>query len=247
MQKQIVLLALIAVFASGCSAPSPSPDPPPPETTATSLFENAEVPVTESAPTEAGSGQITSEAECRNPFYPVHHGAWLMYTLSDGNRPSHTMSVSGDNAFTITVQSDSSTFALEGQCTEEGIILLDVSGVPATYLGGSGNSALTIQNMEGVTLPNDVQVGDAWSQIISILGADLTATIETTYTAMGFESVTIPAGTFNALKVEQNGALNMGGQLSNTHAFLWYAQDIGIVKSAMDGIPSSELLAYNFP
>jgi len=39
----------------------------------------------------------------------------------------------------------------------------------------------------------------------------------------------------------------MGGQLSNIHTFFWYAQGIGIIKSVMDGEPSSELLAYNFP
>jgi len=247
MQKLTVLLALIPVLAGGCSAPTPGPTPAPPETTATSLFGNVEVTGTEHAPTEAGIGQVPLEDECKNPFYPVHHGAWSMYNLSDGSRPAHTMSAGGDNTFTITVQSDNSTFTMEGQCTEQGIILLDIPGVPATYSDGSGSSEPAAQNVEGVTLPHDVQAGDAWSQTISLFGGNLTATIETTYTAIGFESITVPAGTFYALKVEQNGSLNMGGQLSSTHAFFWYAQDIGVVKSVVDGAPASELLAYNFP
>jgi hypothetical protein len=248
MQKLTVLLTLIAILASGCSAPASTPTPPPPATTGTSLFENVDdVPVTESAPMEAVTGQVTPGVLCKNPLYPVHNGAWWMYDLSEGSRPSLTMSVGSDNAFTITVQRGNSTSKIEGQCTGEGIILLDASGVAAAYFSASDNSTLTFQNVKGITLPNNVQIGDGWSQTISIMGGNLNAVIETTYTAIGYERITTPAGSFDALKIEQNGSMNMGGQAVSTHAFLWYAPDIGMVKSVMDGVSSSELLAYNFP
>jgi len=171
----------------------------------------------------------------------------LMYGFSNGSKPSQTMSVSGNNTFTITVQSDNSIFTLEGQCTDDGIILLDAPGASVTYSGAQGSSALVIQNVEGVTLPNDVQVGDNWSQTLQVAGGNIHATIETSYNAVGYETVTVPAGSFNALKVEQNGLVNMGGQTLNSHAFFWYAQDVGVVKSVIDGLSSSELIAYNFP
>jgi hypothetical protein len=242
MQKPTVLLTLLAVLASGCSAPSPAPHPP---GTATSFFGNAEI--TASAPTQPVIVQAPSTDECKNPFYPVHNGAWWMYSLSNGSRPSHTMSVGRDNTFTVTVQSEDGTFVIEGQCTEAGILLLNLPGAAVSYSGEQGNSTIIAQNVEGVTLPNDVQPGDNWSQTLNVISGNVDAIIETSYNAIGYETVNIPVGSFNALKVEQNGTVNMGGQTFNSHAFFWYAQDIGVVKSVIDGVSSSELFAYNFP
>ena len=242
MQKPIILIILTAMLAGGCSAPTAVPTSPPPEATAVSLFENTETAVTKTVPTET-----VSDDKCRNPLYPVHNGAWWMYSFANGSRPSQTLSVSGNNTFTVTVQSDNSTFTLDGQCTDNGIILLDAPGASVTYSGAQGSSALVIQNVEGVTLPNDVQVGANWSQTLQVAGGNINATIETSYNAVGYETVTVPAGSFNALKVEQNGLVNMGGQTINLHAFFWYAQDVGVVKSVIDGVSSSELIAYNFP
>jgi hypothetical protein len=255
MQKPILILMLIVGLASGCSAPAstPSPVPPPPGLTATSFFENVEVTATESAPTakltptQMIAVQTPSTAECKNPFYPVHNGAWWMYSLSNGSKQSHTMLVSGDNTFTVTVQSGDDTFISEGQCTKAGIVLLDSSAASFTYSGGQGNSILAIQNAEGVTLPHDVKVGDDWSQTLTVSGGDVEGIIETIYSAIGYETVNVPAGMFNALKVEQNGSINMAGQTFNSHAFFWYAQNVGVIKSVIDGVASSELLAFNFP
>jgi hypothetical protein len=157
------------------------------------------------------------------------------------------MLVNGDNTFTVTVQSGDDTFISEGQCTKAGIVLLDSSIASFNYSGEQGNPLLAIQNVEGVTLPNDVKVGDDWSQTLTVSGGNVEGTIETTYNAVGHETVNVPAGTFNALKVEQNGSIQMAGHTSKSHAFFWYAQNVGVIKSVIDGVVSSELLAYNFP
>jgi len=248
MKKLLAFLMLIPILAGACSTFAPSPTLPTLDATPASPFGNEAGPVTESAPTGIQLGQtVAAPAECRNSWYPVKNDAWWMYTLSDGSKPSYTMFASGDNTFTVITQNVNSTFTLKGQCTEAGIILLDASVVSPIYSEGNGNSTLTAQNVEGVTLPNNVQAGETWSQTINLLSTNLTATFTTSSKAVGYETITVPAGTFYALKIEQNGALNMAGQVSNTHAFVWYAQDVGIVKSLRDGTPTSELFAYNFP
>ena len=70
--------------------------------------------------------------------------------------------------------------------------------------------------------------------------------IDTTYTAVGYETVTVPAGTFNALKIEQSS--NMGGP-EPTIQTLWYVQDVGLVKSVIEVGETyvNELVSYNIP
>jgi hypothetical protein len=71
--------------------------------------------------------------------------------------------------------------------------------------------------------------------------------IETNYTAVGFENITVPAGDFYALKVEQSGYVTVFGQKVDMHGFNWYAEGVGPIMSAMDGAPTVELLSYDIP
>ncbi len=153
---------------------------------------------------------------------------------------THSMTIADDGSFTLTVRSDDSTFTLDGTCGDDGVILMNVPGVSATYSSEDGGSTLSTTNVDGVTVPDDIQVGDDWSQTISVVGSSgsevtLAATIETTYKALGYETVTVPAGTFYALKIEENGSLSMGGENTfDTHRSIWYAEDVGTVKSGSD-------------
>ena len=246
MQKIFVCITMITILAGGCSTPASGPTSPPPETTATSLFGTVDVTMTESAPAQINTEPVVMYEKCRNRFYPVRNDAWWMYNMSSGIKPSQTMAVGNDNAFTVTVQNGDVAFTFKGQCTEEGVVLLEAPGAAASLLGEDNSSMLTAQNVGGVTLPNDVQAGDNWSQRIDITGGNITATIETNYHAVGYETVNVPAGSFQALKVEQNGTVTLGGQVFNTYAILWYTQDVGIVKSVVGDI-TAELFAYNFP
>jgi hypothetical protein len=74
-----------------------------------------------------------------------------------------------------------------------------------------------------------------------------TSLIETYFTAVGFENITVPAGDFYALKVEQSGYVTVFGQKVDMHGFNWYAEGVGVVKSAMDGAPILELVSYDIP
>ena len=243
-------LTLLALILSSCNLPNATVTPTP--------MGEWQVTVTEIPATETPNQPVVSaKHKCGNPFYPIVDGAsWTYSITAQENAPTtatHSISVVDDGSFTLTVQGDNSIFTLDGSCGDDGIILLDVPGVSATYSGDGSGSTLSTTNDDGVTVPDDIQVGDEWSQTISVVGGSdgqltLSATIETSYKALGYETVTVPAGTFYALKVEQNGSMTMNGTSAfETHGFIWYAQGIGTVKSGLDDTYTSELVTYSIP
>jgi hypothetical protein len=108
-----------------------------------------------------------------------------------------------------------------------------------------------------VTLPNDLKVGSSWTQTLDILAEGgegeetLSASIITNYTAVGVETVTVTAGTFEALKIEQSGSMTFMGQEILTLGILWYAEGVGNVQ-AETGMANgerflSQLISYDIP
>jgi hypothetical protein len=244
MMKKILALSLaFIVIAAGCGTPED--------------LGTSKVNVTQNPSSNQGNNQAGSNDPCNNDYYPVVNGATWTYLITvQEDEPTttiYTMAVNQDDTFTLNIQDEDSKFTLDGSCNDEGIVLLNVPGVSSTYSGqdGNGSSMTTITN-EGVTLPDDVQEGDEWSQTISVNATSgesgLSATIETNYKAIGFENVTVPAGTFNALKVEQTGSMIMEGTPAfETHGFIWYVEGVGTVKSGLDGTYTGELVSYNIP
>lgn len=199
------------------------------------------------APTQPGP---VSNDPCGNPYYPVVDGTKWVYSGPKGQF-SQTIGTDTKGTFSIHIEAGANTFNIQGLCLEGGdISLLNVPGNSLTYSGESGASTMTTNRNEGITLPGDIQLSDDWSQKI---GVEVTAgkqkmnfTIETTYTAVGYETVSVPAGTFKALKVEQSSS--MGGTNPDTQT-LWYAQGVGLVKSVIfvDKPVVTELVSYNIP
>jgi hypothetical protein len=157
------------------------------------------------------------------------------------------MSADDFGKFTITVKGADSTFTIDGQCDSEGVTIMNAPGAQTTYSGEYGSSAVTTVSVSGVSLPNDVSQGEQWTQTITVTTESGTLIIETNYTAVGFENVTVPAGEFYALKVEQSGYVTVFGQKVAMHGFNWYAEGVGPVKSVMDGAPTIELTMYDIP
>ncbi|MCU0484938.1 MAG: hypothetical protein MUC85_02390 [Anaerolineales bacterium] len=254
LKVSLYVLVLLA-FLSGCN---PSQQSELPSSTPGEL----RVSVTEVPPTQTPTPQpsISKNDVCGNQFYPIVDGASWTYSITAQDNPptlaTHSIATVNDGSFTLTVQGMDANgiFTMDGTCGDDGIILMNVPGISATYSSDGGGSTLSTTNDDGMTIPDDIQVGDDWLQKISVVGSsedgqvNLSATIETTYKAVGYETVTVPAGTFYALKVEQTGSMTMGGTPAfETHGFTWYAQGIGTVKSGLDGTYTSELVSYTIP
>jgi hypothetical protein len=202
-------------------------------------FESTQTPIAN--PTPEGD-----EEECDNPFYPVSDEAVWMYSHSDGTNSISTMSADDFGKFTITAEGAGSTFTIDGECMPEGIIMSS-PGAATTYSGEYGNSTVSTVDVSGVTLPKDVGQGDQWTQTITVTTEAGKSESETDYTAVGFENISVPAGDFYALKVEQSGYVTVFNQKVAMQGAQWFAEGVGVVKSAMDGAPVVELASYDIP
>lgn len=248
MFKRITLLTIIFILITGCSQ-SPSqvlylPTPTPTAGIDPLSVNVSQITFTPEAPVPTPEGD---NSECDNPFYPVSDEATWMYSISNGQNTINTMSADDFGKFTINVESADITAAIEGQCTNEGIILMDVPGATTTVSSEDGSSTVSAVNVSGVTLPNDINQGEQWSQTVETTTQMGKSTIQTDYTALGFENISVPAGDFYTLKVEQSGYVTVFGQKVNMHGYQWLAEGVGVVKSAMDGAPSIELVSYDIP
>lgn len=266
MKKHIFSIIVILFLLSGCATVKSTPAPPssqPVQDAPAAVQVETAVPTSVTVPvaTSVSTPTVTSPQpshqadECNNPYFPVVNGASWVYEVARTGQATHSLSTTEKGQFTITVQNNDSTFLLEGQCTEDGIILVD-NGMSAIYQGSEGGSTMTTQSQEGVTLPNDIQQGDDWSQTIQMTSSNtenpISATIVSDYKAEGYESVTVPAGTFEALKITQSSTITMNGmKLMSSNSTLWYVEGVGNVKAeeqAGGSDPSVvQLISFNIP
>ena len=107
----------------------------------------------------------------------------------------------------------------------------------------------------GLTVPSDLHAGQTWQQYLAyeVLGQDVT--IHGEYAgdsiARGLEVVTVPFGTFDAMRVDTEVTTTIDGQpWAPCQQTAWVVKDIGAVKgeSSCGGIDvSSELVSFDSP
>lgn len=266
MKRFILSICIVCIFLSGCAKEASTQ----PSSTLASQVD-APAPIVQVSPTstQVDAPNITVETPppaepipessgglCDNPYYPVVDGASWVYDMGDLPQVVHTISVEEEGKFKVAMVDVDSAAVLEGECNEEGIVLMD-RGMEGSFYSENGSSSTTSTSRTGVTLPNDLKVGSSWTQTLDILAEGgegeetLSASIITNYTAVGVETVTVPAGTFEALKIEQSGSMTFMGQEILTLGILWYAEGVGNVKTET-GMANgerflSQLISYDIP
>jgi len=208
---------------------------------------------------------------CANPYYPVLEGSTWNYmstsTLADNYSFTDTITSIRNDGFTLTTTYDNLTRTQEWACTPEGLV--------AVQLGGGLNSPSTnleveTQKASGVTYPVEINAGDTWQHSLDFTGTmDIagnpgaaTGTTQSDFTAIGVESVTVPAGTFNAMKVQVMTTINIDVSFQGSNIPVnfsstttsWYVEGTGWVKSVSEGdfagqsyTETMELQWYNIP
>ncbi len=262
MKTLLSVILLMSLTLSACAQENPTPLPtqveaPAPATLASPTPTQASAPnIKVETPPPAAPEPESSGGLCDNPYYPVVDGASWVYDMGNLPQVVHTMSVEEEGEFKVAMVDVDSAAVLEGECNEEGIVLMD-RGMEGSFYSEDGSSSTTSTSRTGVTLPNDLKVGSSWTQTLDILaeggegGETLSANIITNYTAVGVETVTVPAGTFEALKIEQSGSMTFMGQEILTLGILWYAEGVGNVQ-AETGMANgerffSQLISYDIP
>lgn len=266
---QSILSLLLILFLAGCSFPVSTPtQPQPTQTTATE-------PATEATATSESGTPAAGAGLCANAYYPVRQGAAWNYksTGSPAGEYSFTDTITSvrDDGFTLTTQSGNLTITQEWACKPEGLVALQFGGAPAALLNAQGMQ-LDVQasNVNGVTFPSQIKPGDQWQHSLDIAGNATASGIQGTakgnaqnnFTAMGMESVTVPAGTFDALKIQVNTILDMNVSYKGfslparfTAAYTyWFVQNVGWVRATGTGdiagtgfSETIELQSYNVP
>ena len=221
--------------------------------------------------------QITTEDNsndpgCKNPFIPVVLDASWTYKSSGSPRGEHlvteTISDVRADGFTVTTDYGSAKKAFDWSCTPEGLRVFGSGSNQAEGLSvdsGQWQLALTIKNASGVTLPVKINTGDLWIQTYEfestgdVAGNTISSlgTAISTYEFLGMESITTPAGIFQAIKIKgdtkEDTQATVGGSVvnsSNEHqTMFWFVEGIGRVRSETTGsyTETMELQSYSIP
>ena len=166
---------------------------------------------------------------------------------------------------------DGSSVGQDWDCKPEGLMARSLgSGQPMGFSMPGVEAKLSTSNPTGATLPANVQPGMKWPYSIDVTGtlsqgalsADLKGGVTTEFQAVGMEQVTVPAGTFDAMKVQGVStfkvSINYGGLAlpitSVVNSTFWFAPGVGWVKSTESGElvgtafkETTELQSYNIP
>lgn len=274
--KTLVSALLAIIFLAACSGAPPLPPTTqePIETQATEA--SATALASEPATTTASSGMpVAGEGLCANAYYPVRQGATWSYKSTGGPAGeysfSDTITAVGQDSFTLTTQIGDMTNHQDWNCTAEGLIAHQLGGAPAAMLNSQGiQLTLNATNANGVVFPTEINAGDQWQHTLDVAGTvkvaneegEAQGTVQMDFNAIGEESVTVPAGTFDAMKIDVDTALNVnvnyGGlslpvSFSARHTY-WFVQGVGWVKATGTGTvlatsfsETTELQSYNIP
>jgi hypothetical protein len=269
--RTILSLLLVMVFVTACSLPgNETPTQTIPAT------EQLQATATELPLTSEGDGTpVAGEGLCANAYYPVSEGATWSYksTGSSAGDYSYTDTITSvrEDGFTLTSQFEGVTRTQEWACKPEGLVALQLGGPSAATLNTQDMQLnLTVNNVSGVTFPSEITTGDEWQHMLEFEGdldiagtpAEATGGAESNFSALSTESVTVPAGTFDAMKVQVDSTITINATFqgvsmpvafSGTYTF-WFAQGVGPVKASGTGevvgtsfTETIELRSYNIP
>lgn len=237
--------------------------------------ENSEVTLPILETITPGPSSATSEL-CGNSLYPAIQGAAWVYTSTGGPSGAfiytNSITATREDGFTLTTQFADHTLTQEWICLPDGLV--------AQQLGGGSTAGVSMQDMtsqlktsevNGLSLPKNITSGMQWQYSLRLQGTivmpgDPEAPADGTYSTItqeiGRETITVPAGTFDAVKTQSNSTVDIvssfGGadlpiKFSGT-TLTWYASGVGYVKVVENGdfggqmySATTELQSYNIP
>jgi len=190
---------------------------------------------------------------CDNPLYPIRQGASWAYVNSGGPNGTFaygdTISEVRADGFTLTSQIANLTRTQEWSCETDGLKALEIGGGTTTSITAQGLTAeFTTLNVTGISLPKDVLSNMQWQYGLTIQGTipmptgeqvQSNGTYLTTSQEMGMETITVPAGTFDAVKIQTNSIVEILVPFGNEQvpmkysgtSVTWYALGVGYIKS----------------
>jgi hypothetical protein len=273
---RVISLFLLMIFITACSNADASPTAAVSLPTSAQESENTEVPAVTDAPVSSEGGMpVAGAGLCANAYYPVREGSTWTYQSTGGPVGGYgftdTITSVRDDGFTLTSQFDELTRTQEWGCKPEGLVALQLGGTSAATLNSQDMQLnLDVNNVSGVTFPSAIAPGDEWQHNLEFTGkmmiadqeAEATGNAQSSFTAIGIETVTVPAGTFEAMKIRIDTTLNINATFQGVSVPVtvtgpydyWFVQGVGWVKASGTGnvggesfTETIELQAYNIP
>ena len=164
-------------------------------------------------------------ASCANKYTSAKNGATRIFVGASGYTEQATLSNLDTSSFDVDWQTNpvngqKASFSDQWVCTTAGLVMV-------------GSSHQKFSSETGVTVPASIKAGDHWTQYFETV----VTTFTDNYTAIGEESVTVPAGTFTAMKIQfssvSQGKSSGNSVMLKTDGFEWWAAGIGNIKSSL--------------
>ena len=225
----VIGLLLLSLLLSACNLPSRQ-----------SVQEQSPTPPLAIAPAHTP----TPTPLCDNQFFPTTKGDAWEYSGTNSSLGAYTRSdtitISGGDAFTLESKLAGVSYTVNFTCTSGGLVAADPVQQYAGAILSSPDAPVDVKigNMEGTTLPAKINPGDTWQQTADFEASskdlNLNGRFVFDYTAIGYENVTVPFGTFNTLHVDATIRIEVTGLriLAGTYTLsTWMAPGVGIVKS----------------
>jgi hypothetical protein len=271
MRNVFLALTMLVLASLACSLGSASPSAPPSAATSAPstnpTVESAPANPTD-APSTAAPAAPTQAAPaaspCANPYYPIAEGASWQYQLSGTSSGTFTRSIVSlrENGFDDQdVFSAGTTRRGSWECQQGSLISLTPSGGASVSVADE-QANFVIESNSGLTFPTNPQPGAAWTQTLVYIGqhnigganVDSRTVMNLSCRAIGAETVSVPAGGFDALRVDCSTRFEIsfsGTTVSiNDTSSAWYAPGVGVVKSSSSnemGSTEFVLLSYSIP
>lgn len=199
----------------------------------------------------------TAIAACDSPVLPVVEGAsWTYRELDSGSTYTQQISNVTAEGFTMIQSVDGESFEVSWTCGADGLLAVDFS-IPV-----EGFSFETIE-ASGVTFPSTLAVGDSWNADFVISGSMSQEGMDMSFSGHSVtdqqivrrESVTVPAGTWEAFVIEGPFTMTMSASFMGMtmpiptvegSSTTWIVEGVGMVRSSSGGFVT-ELVEFSIP
>jgi hypothetical protein len=213
-------------------------------------------------------GGYASAHACDHPYLPLRTGASWSYASTEGAYTWSVTSASGSAeaaSATMDFSVPELTTTVHWGCGPEGITSYDFG----SFSGAGFDYAISFEVIDSagswLPAPELMVPGYSWSNDYTTVAttsaegfsAETTATTSESWTVAGFGTVAIPAGTFDALRIDGTATTTVTSSSfgiaippSTWSRSFWLVEGVGIVRytTSVEGYSSSaELTAYSLP
>jgi hypothetical protein len=210
-----------------------------------------------SIPAQTPSPVATAEpasGACANDHQPVADGdTWTYVVGGSGGGTGYTDTITTVGASGFAISSDFGRVRKETRwsCTRSGLVALQYGGGAAGALTSQGLwASLRTTSVTGVTIPRSIDLGDTWSQSFDVRGAidvggartTASGSVDERFEAGGVVSVTVPAGTFDAVAIDTTIGIDIRTSVAGvrtpvkviSRGTTYLAEGVGMVKATSD-------------